>query len=174
MDVNGDGIQDIVALINYNCTADPVEVLTLCSMNHGFIAQRFPTERAVMARTFIDIDADGKYELLLNVPIPGNAPHSETFYWTNIYSWREKGYSQANEIFLESYYLKKYLPLVCARIAYAEALINSAKHYKKQNMASKELAIAILEDCRKAIKKVISDTHTQNVRNYKRSKPWED
>ena len=56
---------DIVALINYNCTSDPVGVFVIWTRGNSFVAQELTTEHGTIENTFVDIDGDGKCEILL-------------------------------------------------------------------------------------------------------------
>ncbi|GAK58188.1 hypothetical protein U27_05161 [Candidatus Vecturithrix granuli] len=144
LDINKDGEEDIVALVNLGGTiANPVEVFLLYSRKDDFMAQMLFTERAMMEKTVIDLNNDGFYEVCVNTSIVGDTPHAMVFYWVDIYAWDGQTYRQQNEQFFESFYIRHYLPQISERIARAEELL--------QLKESNQTISSVLEDCRAAL-----------------------
>jgi hypothetical protein len=146
IDLNSDGKEDLVALINHRGMSDPVEVFLLCSVENKFVAQTLSTERATLDTTILDLNNDGIYEVRVNSTIAGETPHALVVYWVDVYSWSGQRYVQNNEQFFESFYLRRYLPYLSERLKD----VGKRLEWGEQN---KTLS-AVLNDCRTAIQKV--------------------
>lgn len=153
VDLNADGTEDIVALMNVGATiANPVELFLFCSRGDEFIAQNLFTERGMMDDSVLDLNGDGIYEILVKSSIPGETPHVLAFYWFDVYSWDGQGYVKSDEQFFDSFYIRRYLPKISNRIALGQQLLQSGEE--------DTVISAVLEDCRIALEKVYT---LQNV-----------
>jgi hypothetical protein len=146
IDLNNDGKEDFTALINQNCTSDPVELFLLCSLGDGFVAQTLRTERARMDSTVLDLNGDGVYELCLNESILGDTPHVLVVYWVNVHAWNGQAYVKSNEQFVESFYRRRYLSQLSERLHDAGKRLNWGE--------SRPTIVSVLEDCRTALARV--------------------
>ncbi|HBC86334.1 MAG TPA: hypothetical protein DCZ94_05195 [Lentisphaeria bacterium] len=156
IDAKGNKLKGYIATINGNCTSDPAEVFILASSDgNEYIVQRFDSLHASLDEILRDIDGDGNFEILVNEEIAGeNTPRCNSFFWVNIYTWKEGGgFVIDNEKFIKSYYFKEYLNMISKRIAEAEHLLNMPE---KDPDASKvkTIALSMLEDCRTALSKL--------------------
>lgn len=158
IDLNGDGKKDFAALLNYRGTSDPVELFLLYSVENGVVVQTFPTERAMMNTTVLDLDGDGIYEICLNESILGNTPHVLVVYWVNVYSWNGQTYVKSNEQAFESFYMHRYLPQISERLHDLEKRLDWGE--------SRKTILSVLEDCRTALEKISSMSTTETFQKH--------
>lgn len=148
MDLNGDGIADIVATVNKETSGDPVGVFLLVSSGDQYVLQEFDTERASLDETVRDLRGEGKYEILVTQEISSTAPHAQAFYWYDVYAWDGSEYVPNNASFIDTFYIERYIPLIAQRIMSVENRVKSSDERER------EVGVGMLDACRKALERV--------------------
>lgn len=150
-DINGDGKDDFVFLVNLTTSSDPVETIVIASQKEKYSIQRLYTEWSEIDTTVRDLDGDGLYEILQNQSIFNpKVPHSLTLLWVDIYQWDGIKFIKNNRAYLKRYYISEYLDIVNLRIELAQSKMMS------KSSDSDSLPHALLEDCRIALERIIA------------------
>lgn len=159
IDANGDGKNDIVAGFDLRTSKDPVELLTMMSFGENYVVQLFSAEYLSMDTSFLDIEGDGRYELLLKSLLPEKVPLNEATYWVDVYSWENGRYRMNSPAFVETYYLRQYLNYLASRIKRATQLLAVAESPDAPGVKPSEVAVGILQSCRTALERMAELRH---------------
>lgn len=153
IDVNGDGREDILLLVNLSCAADPAELVVGCSANEAFYFQRFAVEHGKLSKCVRDLDDDKIYEILRPSVIQSpTTPHANALVWYDIYKWTGTRFEQKNREF-PAYYFGEYLPLLARQIEVISRISHSATigEDDKEHQDMMALVRSMLDDCRTAL-----------------------
>jgi len=144
LDLNQDGLPDVVALVNDPSMASPTGVMMVYSVHAGWAAQLIPTYRAEIAETLIDVNRDGEHEICVKSIIGHVGVLEQT--WVDVYAWNGEAYVERNAEFLNSFYRQRYLPRLAERIQDAhDMLIHEVR---------RETMMSMLRDSRTALRRI--------------------
>lgn len=133
LDLNQDGLPDVVALVNDPSIASPNGVMVVYSFHAGWAAQLVPTYRAEIEETLIDVNRDGEHEICVKSIIGHVGVLEQT--WVDVYAWNGEAYVERNAEFLNSFYRQRYLPRLAERMHDAhDMLIHEVRRETIMNM----------------------------------------
>jgi len=169
----GPGVeQGLVALINRGCTGDPVVVFAIWPDTNGMMWQEMGTDRGT-AGDFGDFDGDGRTEIVVRTSLESGS-HANAFYWPDVCAFTKKGYVCMSSSFVESYYVRLYLPEVFQGMDSAVEVLrgtghdgNAADLTKKIDALSRQEALATLVDCREGLRRLAELVRGGNRQNSK-------
>ncbi len=144
LDLNQDGLPDVVALVNDPSMASPNGVMVMYSVHAGWAAQLIPTYRAEIKETLIDVNRDGEHEICVQSIIGLFGVLEQT--WVDVYAWNGEAYVERNAEFLHSFYRQRYLPRLAERIHDAHDML--------LHEVRRETIMSMLRDSRTALRRI--------------------
>jgi len=103
LDVNQDGIREMVVTVDERCSSDPVLIVVFFKDGADIKAQSFRTERANLKWDLTDLNGDGLYEVIRRETFVSSTSHAEVALWPEIYQWQESQYVIASASFPDYY-----------------------------------------------------------------------
>jgi hypothetical protein len=146
LDVNNDNKEDLAVLINWTCSADPIELMLICHVQKDVVAYLFSTQRASMNDTLRDVNGDHLFEVFINSTFPERIALFNAIFWIDVYSWENNTYQQNNAKFLDSFYIPLYFPYIAIHLANATKELSSEQR--------REFVTTMLQESQHALEQI--------------------
>ncbi len=162
-------------MLSASATADPVQLFILMLSKGKIAALTFGTHWGDLTRDVVDLNLDGRWEILIRSVLAKSNSHADAVEWVDIYTWDEKQqtFVLANAQFPE-YYLNVYTKSNEARLREAASRDPVTRPFipergVEENRIWRENEMA---DCQVALDKVQRVLKINPLAGYDRAVEW--
>jgi hypothetical protein len=114
VDINNDGLYDVVFPIDEECTSCPTQLWCITFKKPELYLYQFDTEMGGIVDVR-DLNSDKQFEIITHIELTSSNSHAEAVRWDDIYSWNGTTYAKANKKFPD-YYIKEYISIYEKRL----------------------------------------------------------